>query len=461
MAAAARRPKKEPKPEVDVKALQKQVEELTERLSAEREERNYYQLERDKIATFWEISKKDLEETKAALRNKDRELEELEESHQVQIKVYKQKVKHLLYEHQNKVAQLKTNAEGQLTLQHTDEVAKQEGLQRAKRDLKLKLKERQSKNEQHIKTIQLNHEREKTKLREDYERQATDMHANYVQKTRALRREIERRRKTELKDLQNRKDLFIQDLMANHEKAFTDIKAYYFDITQNNMALIVSLKEHVEELRKQSYADAKRMLTMKADLQRALEPLAEKTRRVDELEKELEAFRSTQDRLAKTTRLLAATQEELKSLQWEHEVVEQRFAACERERDELYDKFVSTIHDVQQKSGFKNLLLERKLAAINDELERRDAQLAEVLAAANIEPTALTAVTKKIEDVLDAKNAAIRTLEFELAKVSKAHNDAIRVYEARLVDYGIQVDDLGFRPLATNTTTAPAGLVAQ
>ena len=49
----------------------------------------------------------------------------------------------------------------------------------------------------------------------------------------------------------------------------------------------------MEELRKQSYADAKRMLNMKADLQRALEPLHEKTRRVEELEKELEAFHST------------------------------------------------------------------------------------------------------------------------------------------------------------------------
>ena len=71
------------------------------------QERNYFQLERDKINTFWEITKKELEDRKAELRNKDREMEELEERHQVEIKVYKQKVKHLLYEHQNNVSQLK------------------------------------------------------------------------------------------------------------------------------------------------------------------------------------------------------------------------------------------------------------------------------------------------------------------------------------------------------------------
>ena len=41
----------------------------------------------DKISAFWEISKKDLEDKKAELRNKDREMEEMEERHQVEIKV--------------------------------------------------------------------------------------------------------------------------------------------------------------------------------------------------------------------------------------------------------------------------------------------------------------------------------------------------------------------------------------
>jgi len=40
-------------------------------------------------------------------RNKDREIEEAEEKHQMEIKVYKQKVKHLLYEHQNNLSELK------------------------------------------------------------------------------------------------------------------------------------------------------------------------------------------------------------------------------------------------------------------------------------------------------------------------------------------------------------------
>ena len=41
---------------------------------------------------FWDTSKNDLEEARQTLRAKERQLEELEERHQMEIKVYKQKV---------------------------------------------------------------------------------------------------------------------------------------------------------------------------------------------------------------------------------------------------------------------------------------------------------------------------------------------------------------------------------
>ena len=64
-----------------------------------------------------------------------------------------------------------------------------------------------------------------------------------------------------------------------------------------------------------------------------------------------------------------------------------------------------------------------------------------------------------MEDVLGHKNGVIKGLQADLAKVSKAHNDLINVYEARLAEYGIPPEDLGFRPLLTKTSNNPAGLV--
>ena len=42
-----------------------------------------------------------------------------------------------------------------------------------------------------------------------------------------------------------------------------------------------------------------------------------------------------------------------------------------------------------------------------------------MISAANLDPSALTLVTRKLEDVLDSKNGAIRDLQYELARVCK------------------------------------------
>lgn len=127
--------------EMSEEQLKETIGLLRSDLEHEREERNYFQLERDKINTFWEITKKELEDRKAELRNKDREMEELEERHQVEIKVYKQKVKHLLYEHQNNVAQLKEAGELALKLQQEEHRQHESQSKRDQRSLKLELKE--------------------------------------------------------------------------------------------------------------------------------------------------------------------------------------------------------------------------------------------------------------------------------------------------------------------------------
>ena len=67
--------------------LEEHVVRLRDEVDKERAERNFFQLERDKVNSFWEISQRQLEEAKATARNKERELEDTEERHQVEIKV--------------------------------------------------------------------------------------------------------------------------------------------------------------------------------------------------------------------------------------------------------------------------------------------------------------------------------------------------------------------------------------
>uniref|UniRef100_A0A9L0R7B4 Dynein regulatory complex subunit 4 n=1 Tax=Equus caballus TaxID=9796 RepID=A0A9L0R7B4_HORSE len=445
-----------------------QVEEhvcrIREELDREREERNYFQLERDKIHTFWEITRRQLEEKKAELRNKDREMEEAEERHQVEIKVYKQKVKHLLYEHQNNLTEMKAEGTVVMKLAQKEHCAQEDMLRKDMRALKVELKEQELANEVVVKNLRLRHTEEITKMRSDFERQVREIEAKYDKKMKMLRDELDLRRKTEIHEVEERKNGQINMLMQRHEEAFTDIKNYYNDITLNNLALINSLKEQMEDMRKKEEHLEKEMAEVSVQNKRLADPLQKARDEMNEMQKKLGNYERDKQILVCTKARLKVTEKELKGLQWEHEVLEQRFMKVQQERDELYRKFTAAILEVQQKVGFKNLLLERKLQALNAAVEKKEVQFNEVLASSNLDPAALSLVSRKLEDVLESKNSAIKDLQYELARVCKAHNDLLRTYEAKLLAFGIPLDNVGFKPLETAVVgqtlgQGPAGLV--
>lgn len=47
-------------------------------------------------------------------------------------------------------------------------------------------------------------------------------------------------------------------------------------------------------------------------------------------------------------------------------------------------------------------------------------------------PPSLQVINTRLEEVLDNKNMVVKALQYDVAKVSKAHNDLIRVYEAKV-----------------------------
>lgn len=269
-------------------------------------------------------------------------------------------------------------------------------------------------------------------------------------KLKNLRDELDIRRKTEIHEIEERKNQQINTLMRNHEKAFSDIKNYYNDITLNNLSLINTLKTEIEDIKKQRERLEKQMAEIQAENKKLVEPLQKANEQVADLQRHLASYEKDKALLASTKVRLRESEESYAKLEWEHEVFNQRYENTVKERDDLYKRFVKAIHDVQQKSNLKNLLLEKKLGALGDTLEKKEAQLNEVLTASNLDPSALSVVTRKLEDVLDSKNGAIKDLQYELARVCKAHNDLLRTYEAKLAQYGIPVEEMGFKPLESS-----------
>lgn len=67
--------------------LEEHIMRLREELDREREERNYFQLERDKIHSFWEITVRKQKEVDSELQKVEKDVEENEARHQLDVKV--------------------------------------------------------------------------------------------------------------------------------------------------------------------------------------------------------------------------------------------------------------------------------------------------------------------------------------------------------------------------------------
>ncbi|XP_034179746.2 growth arrest specific protein 8 isoform X2 [Osmia lignaria lignaria] len=408
---------------------------ILEEMEREREERNFFQLERDKLRTFWEITRRQLDEARATIRNKEREKEEFAEKHEAELKLYKQKVKHLMYEHQTSLSETKADHMVALKIAQDDHVLQENELIKDKLELKRLQKEQDLAHVNEIRALKLKNAEETDKLIKQFETEAIEMEQKYEQKLANQYESLTLKHRMEITEIEERKNTQIANLIKNHETAFAEMKTYYNDITLNNLSLIKSMKEQMEVMRSNEERMKKQVRELTA-----------------ENKKYFAELKSQEETLAHLTHQLANYEKDKQSL------------ACQSERDELHSRFVSAILELQQKTGLKNVLLEKKLEKLSDLLEQREVQISEVLAAAQLDPMAVANVNKKLENMLNRKNSAIQDLQYELAKVCKAHDDLLRTYEAKLQEYGIPKSELGFQPLkikgiTTKLGTGPAGLV--
>ncbi|GBG32775.1 Growth arrest-specific protein 8-like [Hondaea fermentalgiana] len=425
-------------------ALVRQAKDLKRQVLTEQQQFNEFQQQREKINYFWIVEKKNLEDKKAEVRNKHRELQDLEERHQVEIKVYKQRVKHLLYEHQNEVTFLKADCNNSLRLEEDKHRHAETELKKDERALKIELKETELSHEDFIKSLKQEQDRRITELRQNFERRARELQLKHERRSRVLREQLEAQRKADIQRIEQRKDSHIDELMKTHEKAFAEIKNYYNDITHNNLDLIKSLKEGVSEMKKKESADEKLMFEIAQENKRMSEPLKQALQDVERLRGSLEEYTEIKARLSKTKVNLGVVQDQLKALQWENEVLGQRFEMISSERKNLYDQLQSSVFDVQQKTGLKNILLEKKVTLLDRELEKTDGYLSEILKQFNLDPSTLGIVQAKVRDILEAKNAAVSDLSQSITAAVGHHNKMLEAYESKLGEYGIAVQEVGF-----------------
>jgi len=88
-------------------------------------------------------------------RNKEREKEELAEKHEAELKLYKQKVKHLMYEHQTNLSETKAEHLAALKIAQDDHAAQENEIVKDKSESKKLQKEQELAHMNEIRILKL------------------------------------------------------------------------------------------------------------------------------------------------------------------------------------------------------------------------------------------------------------------------------------------------------------------
>lgn len=409
---------------------QNQRDEVATTLDRAKKLRNYFQMERDKVAKFWEISCKQLECSKYELMNQDREIEDMEDKHQVEMKVYKQKVRHLLYEHKMEVEDLREKSEQDLRIA---EGQHERSVQTFRSDKNLKTKEYESAQNTHWEEVQSARKMELSMVTNQHGRhrkQLQEMQEGYEKRLRLLCSELELRRRAEIHEIEERKNEHIKELVHKHEEAFQEIKEYYNDITSNNLDLIKSLKEEVANMKKNENYNIKLMYEIAQENKKLKDPLGRAEKEVDSLRHQLANYEKDKMSLQNAKSRLRVLEQQHKQLERDHESLKGSYGKVEDEKGNLVLRFHDALQVVHDHAQSKNKGMQQRLDDLRSQLDKKDTRLGAVLQAANLEPVALDVVTRRIEDYLENKNRGIKDLHYELEKVKMQHKDVTRQYEA-------------------------------
>ncbi|SPP80373.1 dynein regulatory complex subunit 4 isoform X1 [Drosophila guanche] len=457
---------------VDTSAMTRdQLEAFAVRLKAEmdreREERNYFQLERDKIRTFWEITRQQLDETRYELQQKDKDIEATQDLSDIDKKHVMQQMKHLQFENHNKLGEVRAEAMTQLKLAQEHHVLQETELQKDKRQLRRILRERMEVGEMQLRQMETHFNEKLLEQRLTFERERKDNEMLHEEKMMEQKSKLDLFYSTQMFEVEERKNQQIRNLQDHHDGAFNDMKNYYNDITLNNLALIGSMKEQLEQLRKQTERSDRIAADTALENKRLREPLEQANIQLNEYRRKLEFYDRDKQQLSRLKSRNTKLEKKVKGLTWEAETLILRNDSLVAQRETLKERFNDVIVELQQKTGLKNVLLERKIAALLREEEKRSIILHETIAtcAPNLADK-LTGLDERVGNIVDEKNKIIIDLRYEVAKSRKAHDDLLETYECKLKQFGVPSDNLGFTPLRDRDDKqlyicGPAGIVTK
>ncbi|XP_055081682.1 dynein regulatory complex subunit 4-like [Periophthalmus magnuspinnatus] len=351
--------------EMNKDQLEEHIVRLREELDREREEKSYFQLERDRVQSLWETGLRDLDRVQTELNQRRREREEAEERHRQEINVYKQKLKHVLSEQHGAVSELKTVqtwTKNQVQNQNSD---RELNLVQEKSHMETRLREKEHLREKSLKTLQLKQQVELMELMNDYDRKVRDVEQRFRALSSSLGQEQERRLQQEVQEVEEAAKKKISELKTEQQRLLRATEEHYSNLSTRLEMEHRELTERQVELRAELSRVQKKLTEAQSENLRLKEDLEQAQRLLPDLRRKLEQSLRDKELEKKGREREKHLEKELRALKMENTLLQQAFEKVERERDQLKDAQLLLELEVQRRNGLKEALLQQKLSALS------------------------------------------------------------------------------------------------
>lgn len=383
--------------------LEEIIDQLTEELDKERKERNYFQVERDKIQAFWDTCEKTLEDTQDDLRKICRETQEAEERHQAEVTAYKQKLKHILSEHNAAINDLKTQgvvSSMWIQKQHTKS---ERELTKEIHDLQADISEKQLSANSYIDEMKRRHQFELNELSSDYDSRISEIENKYDRQMELMKDEGDKKSELTICQFEEQIHSHLNILREEQKKNLRNAEEYFSTTHRQMVAFQKLLQQDVAEAKKQQVEVEGEMLAVLHEA---------RTLQASLYEVEQKLPRRQVFQLCPGISQLKIAEKQLRDASLEQELLIKEIEQVKQERDELLRNRAEGIAVRQEKSGVKQMLLEEKVEALTDALEKEKAQVC--------------AIEKCLQETTASKDATIKTLHGDLAQVSLKYNNLLQ-----------------------------------
>lgn len=288
--------------------------------------------------------------------------------------------------------------------------------------------------------------------------------SNYKAKMAQLEADLELRLRVDIHELEERKNLHINMLIKTFEKKINDWKQENINQTKDNVNLIHTNNERLKKIREENDKLIKEVDKLNKEINELDNEKRNSEEELRKLDNKLAKFYNQEINMKNMSKKIAYYKEKIEEVNKRTKQIEIEKEALTLEIRNLKGNFEKSVLQYRERAEFKNDLLNNKINELYEKFIKMDIEMEEIFGTIEEADVNLVQTQKnQLENIrmtLESQTRKIKDLNYHVSLYMKAYNDTIRVYENKLISFGVPAEEITYQLLESNTSKMPAGLVA-